>query len=582
LRSQQWWDNSANAEMTALYLERYLNFGLTRGELRSGRPIIGIAQTGSDLVPCNRHHLQLADRIRAGVRDAGGIALEFPVHPLQETGKRPTAALDRNLAYLGLVEVLYGYPLDGVVLTTGCDKTTPACLMAAATTNLPAIVLSGGPMLNGYVDGHLAGSGLIIWQSRRLLAAGQIDYDEFMDRVARSAPSVGHCNTMGTALSMNSIAEALGMSLPGCAAIPAPYRERAQIAYDTGYHAVHLVRENLTPRAIMTRDAFENAIMVASAIAGSTNCPIHVNAIARHVGVELTNDDWERVGGDIPILANCAPAGEYLGEDFYRAGGVPAIMHSLLDAGRLHANAVTANGRTVAENVAGTASSNEDVIAAYDKPFGSRGGVLVLHGNLFESGMMKMSAITDDLRARYFTSPVVTWRAIVFDSPEDYHQRINDPDLEIDEDCILVVRNAGNIGYPGSAEVVNMQPPINLIMRGVDAIPTLGDGRQSGTADVPSILNLSPEAAVGGNLAILRTGDQITLDVTRHRLDVAITDEEIAARWREYTAPALTNQTPWQELFRAHTGQMDTGSCLEFAVAYQDIIGTKGLPRDSH
>ncbi|MEV0272349.1 IlvD/Edd family dehydratase [Hamadaea sp. NPDC050747] len=582
LRSQQWWDNPANPEMTALYLERYLNFGLTREELQSGRPIIGIAQTGSDLVPCNRHHLQLADRVRAGVRDAGGIPLEFPVHPLQETGKRPTAALDRNLAYLGLVEILYGYPLDGVVLTTGCDKTTPACLMAVATVNLPAIVLSGGPMLNGYMDGRRVGSGLVIWESWRLLAAGRIGYAEYMDRVSRSAPSVGHCNTMGTALSMNSIAEALGMSLPGCAAIPAPYRERAQMAYDTGHRAVGLVRENLTPRTIMTRDAFHNAIMVTSAIAGSTNCPIHVNAIARHCGIELTNGDWERGGGDIPILVNCAPAGQYLGEDFYHAGGVPATMHALLAASRLHGDAMTVNGRTVAENVAGTASTNPDVIASYDRPFGPRGGVLVLHGNLFTSGMMKMSVITEDLRARYLTSPTVTWRAVVFDGPEDYHRRIDDPELQIDEDCILVVRYAGNIAYPGSAEVVNMQPPAALITQGIEAIPTLGDGRQSGTADAPSILNVSPEAAVGGNLAILRTGDRITLDVPNHRLDVDLSDEEIAERWRDHAPLTLAHQTPWQELFRAHTGQMDTGSCLEFAVAYQDIIATKGLPRDSH
>ncbi|HEY7223636.1 MAG TPA: IlvD/Edd family dehydratase [Micromonosporaceae bacterium] len=582
LRSQQWWDNPANPEMTALYLERYLNFGLTRGELQSGRPIIGIAQTGSDLVPCNRHHLQLADRIRAGVRDAGGIPLEFPVHPLQETGKRPTAALDRNLAYLGLVEVLYGYPLDGVVLTTGCDKTTPACLMAAATVNLPSIVLSGGPMLNGYVDGRRVGSGLVIWQSRRLLAAGKIDYAEFMERVSRSAPSAGHCNTMGTALSMNSIAEAMGMSLPGCAAIPAPYRERAQIAYDTGYRVVGLVRENLTPKTIMTREAFENAIVVASAIACSTNCPIHVNAMARHVGVELTNSDWERVGGSVPVLVNCAPAGDYLGEDFYHAGGIPAVMHSLLAADRLHGDAMTVTGHTIGHNVAQAASANPEVIAGHDKPFGPRGGLLVLHGNLFSSGMMKMSVVTEGLRSRYLTSPALIWRAIVFDSAEDYHHRIDDPALEIDENCILVVRNSGNIAYPGSAEVVNMQPPTALIMRGIDAIPTMGDGRQSGTADAPSILNISPEAAAGGNIAILRTGDRITLDIPNHRLDVELTDEEIAERWRHHTSPALTNQTPWQELFRTYTGQMDTGSCLDFATAYQDIIATKGLPRDSH
>ena len=582
LRSRQWWDNPANPDMTALYLERYLNFGLTRAELQSGRPVIGIAQTGNDLVPCNRHHVELADRVRAGIRDAGGIPLEFPVHPLQETGKRPTAALDRNLAYLGLVEVLYGYPLDGVVLTTGCDKTTAACLMAAATVNIPAIVLSGGPMLNGYVDGRRAGSGLIIWQSRRLLAAGEIDYAEFMNRVADSAPSVGHCNTMGTALSMNSIAEALGMSLPGCAAIPAPHRERGQIAYDTGRRAVELVREDVTPRSIMTREAFENAIVVTAAIAGSTNCPIHLIAIARHTGVELTNDDWESVGGDVPILANCAPAGEYLGEDFHRAGGVPAVMHALAGAGRLHTGAMTVNGRTVGDNVRDARSTDPDVVAGYEHAFAPRGGFLVLHGNLFRSGMMKMSVVTEELRSRYLTAPAVTWRAVVFDGPEDYHRRIDDPDLDIDENCVLVIRNTGPIGYPGSAEVVNMQPPTALILRGVEAIPTLGDGRQSGTADAPSILNASPEAVAGGNLAVLRTGDRITLDIPAHRLDVELSDEELAERWRAYTPPVLDNQTPWQELFRAHTGQMDSGSCLEFAVNYQDVVHTKGLPRDSH
>jgi dihydroxy-acid dehydratase len=582
LRSRQWWDNPANPEMTALYLERYLNFGLTRAELQSRRPIVGIAQTGNDLVPCNRHHVELAGRVRDGIRDAGGIPLEFPVHPLQETGKRPTAALDRNLAYLGLVEVLFGYPLDGVVLTTGCDKTTGACLMAAATVNLPAIVLCGGPMLNGYIGGRRAGSGLVIWQSRRLLAAGAIDYAEFMDRVAGSAPSVGHCNTMGTALSMNSIAEALGMALPGCASIPAPYRERGQIAYDTGRRAVELVREDITPRTIMTRDAFENAIVVASAIAGSTNCPIHLNAIARHTGVELSDKDWESVGGDVPILVNCAPAGEYLGEDFHHAGGVPAVMHALLAADRLHAGAMTVSGRTAGDNVRHAGSTNPEVIAAYDKPFGPRGGFLVLHGNLFRSAMMKMSVVTDDLRSRYLTEPAVTWRAVVFDGPEDYHRRIDDPSLDIDEGCILVIRNTGPIGYPGSAEVVNMQPPATLILRGVGAIPTLGDGRQSGTADAPSILNASPEAAAGGNLAILRTGDLITLDIPAHRVDVQLSDDEIAERRRSHQPPPPASQTPWQELFRANTGQLDTGGCLDFAVEYQDIVHTKGLPRDSH
>jgi len=586
LRSQAWWDNSANPEMTALYLERFLNFGLTRRELQSGRPIIGIAQTGNDLVPCNRHHLDLAHRVAAGIRDAGGIPFEFPVHPLQETGKRPTAALDRNLAYLGLVEVLYGYPLDGVVLTTGCDKTTPACLMAAGTVNIPAIVLSGGPMLNGYYEGKRAGSGLVIWESRRLLASGKIDYEEFMDRVAASAPSIGHCNTMGTALSMNSLAEALGMSLPGCAAIPAPYRERSQMAYETGCRAVTLVHEDLTPRKILTKQAFENAIVVASAIAASTNAPIHVNAIARHAGVELSNRDWQRVGRDIPVIVNLQPAGEYLGEDFYRAGGVPAVMHELLAAGKLHGDALTVSGRTVAQNVGRTPPTDRDVVHAYGAPVVERGGLLVFSGNLFDSAVMKTSVIGEDFRNRYLSNPEHPYafvaRAVVFDGPEDYHARIDDPALHIDADCILVIRNTGTIGYPGSAEVVNMQPPAALLKQGIQALPTLGDGRQSGTADAPSILNASPEAAAGGNLAILRTGDRIRVDLNEARVDVLISNEEIDARRRALPALPLENQTPWQELYRSTVGQLDTGGCMELALEYQDVANTKGIPRDSH
>ncbi|MEU3034944.1 IlvD/Edd family dehydratase [Streptomyces griseoaurantiacus] len=586
LRSQAWWDNTGNPEMTALYLERFLNFGLTREELQSGRPIIGIAQTGNDLVPCNRHHLALADRVREGIRDGGGIPFEFPVHPLQETGKRPTAALDRNLAYLGLVEVLHGYPLDGVVLTTGCDKTTPACLTAAATVNIPAIVLSGGPMLNGYHRGMRTGSGLVIWQSKRLLASGQIDHEEYLARVTASAPSTGHCNTMGTALSMNSLAEALGMSLPGCAAIPAPYRERGQMAYETGRRAVTLVREDLTPRKVMTREAFENAIVVASAVAASTNVPIHLNAIARHVGVDLSNQDWQRVGRDVPVLVNLAPAGEFLGEDFHRAGGVPAVMRSLLDARHLHGDAVTVTGRTVAENLADVPSPDPAVIRPLDDPVAATGGLLVMSGNLFDSAIMKTSVITDDFRSRHLPRSdgpqVFEFRAVVFDGPEDYHARIEDPELGIDQDCMLVIRYTGPVGYPGSAEVVNMELPADLSRQGLAALPTLGDGRQSGTSDAPSILNASPEAAVGGNLAILRTGDRIRVDLDEARVDVLLPDEEIAARRAAHTPPPLEHQTPWQEIYRDTVGQLDGGGCLELAVAYQDLVHTKGIPRDSH
>ncbi|MFM7567405.1 MAG: IlvD/Edd family dehydratase, partial [Betaproteobacteria bacterium] len=506
LRSRAWFDNPDNPGMTALYLERYMNFGLTLEELRtSGKPIIGIAQTGSDLSPCNRHHLELASRVRDGIRDGGGIPIEFPVHPIQETGKRPTAALDRNLAYLSLVEVLYGYPMDGVVLTTGCDKTTPAMLMGAATVDLPAIVLSGGPMLNGYYGGGLAGSGTIVWYARQELAAGRIDYDQFLEMVASGAPSAGHCNTMGTALSMNSLAEALGMSLPGCAAIPAPYRERAQIAYQTGRRIVAMVHEDLRPSKVLTRAAFENAIVAASALGASTNCPPHITAIARHMGVALEITDWDRIGYDIPLLVNCMPAGEYLGEEFHRAGGVPAVMHELLQAGKLQTEALSVSGRTIGALYATTAASDRRVIRPFGEPIREQSGFAVLSGNLFDSAVMKTSVISPEFRRRYLENPAdpqaFEGRAIVFEGPEDYHARINDPALAIDADCILFIRGTGPIGYPGAAEVVNMLPPDALVRQGITLLPCVGDGRQSGTSASPSILNASPESAVGGGLA---------------------------------------------------------------------------------
>ena len=590
LRSQLWFDNPDNPGMTALYLERYLNYGLTREELTSGEPIVGIAQTGSDLSPCNRHHLELAKRVREGIRDAGGIAFEFPVHPIQETGKRPTAALDRNLAYLGLVEVLYGYPLDGVVLTTGCDKTTPACIMAAATVNTPAIVLSGGPMLDGYgKDGKLLGSGTVIWQARQDIATGKIDYKEFLDIVASSAPSIGHCNTMGTASTMNAMAEALGMSLPGCAAIPAPYRERAQIAYATGLRAVEIVREDLKPSDILTRAAFENAIVACSAIGGSTNAPIHLIAIARHVGIELAIEDWETIGHDVPLLVNMQPAGEYLGEDYYRAGGLPAVMHELLKAGRLHGGALAINGKTIAENVARATTTNAIVIRPYDEPLKQRAGFKVLRGNLFDSAIMKTSVISEEFRQRYLSDPkdpnAFEGRAVVFDGPEDYHRRIDDPALGIDERTILFIRGAGPIGYPGSAEVVNMQPPAALIKSGVTSLPCIGDGRQSGTSDSPSILNASPEAADGGGLALLRTGDRVRIDLNKGTADMLMPAAELAERRAAlkqnggYRYPP--SQTPWQEIQRAMVDQLAAGMVLEPAVKYQRVA-QKSVPRDSH
>ncbi len=586
LRSQRWFDDPHDPGMTALYVERYLNYGLTREELQSGRPIIGIAQTGSDLVPCNRHHLLLAARVKEGIRDMGGIGLEFPVHPLQETGRRPTAGLDRNLAYLGLVEVLHGYPLDGVVLTTGCDKTTPALLMAAATVNIPAIVLSGGPMLDGHFDGRKVGSGTIIWHARKLLAQGELDYEGFMTLTAAAAPSAGHCNTMGTALSMNSLAEALGMSLPGCAAIPAPYRERAQMAYRTGKRIVEMVAEDLTPSKVMTRPAFENAIMAASAIGASSNCPPHLIAIARHMGVPLSLDDWQALGHEIPLLVNCQPVGEHLGEGFHRAGGIPAVLKELLDAGKLRGQALTVNGRTMTENLAEVPPCDRDVIRKYTEPMKEHAGYLVLGGNLFDAAVMKVAAIDPEFRKRYLSNPAdpeaFEARAIVFEGPEDYHARINDPALAMDENCMLFIRNCGPVGYPGSAEVVNMLPSDALVKRGISSLPTCGDGRQSGTSASPSILNASPEAAVGGGLALLKTGDRVRVDLKTRRVDVLIPEDELAARRAAYQPLVLTHQTPWQEISRSLVGQLSTGACLEPATLYINVIAERGNPRHSH
>ncbi len=590
LRSQLWFDNPDNPGMTALYLERYLNYGLTRHELQSGKPIIGIAQTGNDLSPCNRHHIELAQRVREGVREAGGIAMEFPTHPIQETGKRPTAALDRNLAYLGLVEILFGYPLDGVVLTTGCDKTTPACMMAAATVNIPAIVLSGGPMLNGWHNGERSGSGTVVWKSREEMAAGKIDYEEFMEIVSSSAPSVGHCNTMGTASTMNSLAEALGFSLPGCAAIPAPYRERGQIAYETGKRAVEMVREDLKPSDFLTRKAFENCIVVNSAIGGSTNAPIHINALARHIGVELTIEDWQTFGHDVPLLVNMQPAGYYLGEEYHRAGGVPSVVRELMKHKRIHEDALTVNGKTMGENCKNAVAPDSDVIRTYDKPLVKDAGFIVLHGNLFDSAIMKTSVISKEFRDRYLSNPkdpeAFEGRAIVFEGPEDYHHRIDDESLNIDEHCMLFVRGVGPIGYPGGAEVVNMQPPAALIKRGITSLPCIGDGRQSGTSGSPSILNASPEAAANGGLAILKTGDRVRIDLNKGEANILISDAEVKQRHADLMAAGgfkyPKNQTPWQELYRDTVGQQATGACLELATRYRDLAGTFGVARDNH
>ena len=586
LRSQNWFNNPDNPSMTALYLERYLNFGLTREELQSGMPIIGIAQSGSDLSPCNRHFLDLSKRIRAGIRNSGGIPFEFPTHPIQETGKRPTAALDRNLAYLSLVEVLYGYPLDGVVLTTGCDKTTPASLMAAATVNLPSIVLSGGPMLDGNFRGQKVGSGTIIWKARRMHARGEINFEEFMDMVAASAPSIGHCNTMGTASSMNSIAEALGMSLTGCAAIPAPYRERSQMAYDTGFRIVKMVEEDLKPSDIMTKKSFENAIVTASAIGASSNAPPHLIAIAKKININLTLDDWERCGENVPLLVNMQPSGKYLGEGFFKAGGVPVVMNELNQNNLLNKDVITVSGKTVDQNLKKIFREENDVIYDLKKPIKEKAGFLVLRSNFFDTAIMKMSVVNDEFIERYLSDPsnpnIFIAKAIVFDGPEDYHKNINNPDLNIDEKCILVMRGCGPIGYPGSAEVVNMQPPDELLKKGISSLPCIGDGRQSGTSESPSILNVSPEAAVGGGLAIIKNGDEIKIDLNKKRADLLLEDEVIRERLKNNNYKYPDNQTPWQEISRKFTGQLSEGACLNLEESYFDIANSKGIPRDSH
>ncbi|NHZ82130.1 dihydroxy-acid dehydratase [Massilia sp. CCM 8695] len=583
-RSQDWFDNPDHIDMTALYLERFMNYGITAEELRSGRPIIGIVQSGSDISPCNRIHLELAKRVRDGIRDAGGIAMEFPLHPIFENCRRPTASIDRNLAYLGLVEILHGYPIDAVVLTTGCDKTTPAQIMAASTVDIPAIVLSGGPMLDGWFEGELAGSGSAIWHGRRRLAAGEIDNEKFLQIAAASAPSAGHCNTMGTASTMNALAEALGMSLTGCSAIPAPYRERGQMAYETGRRIVELARQDVRPSHILTRDAFLDAIVVNAAIGGSTNAQPHIMAMARHAGIEIGSSAWMEFGHDVPLLLNMQPAGKFLGERFHRAGGVPAIMWELQQAGKLRAERLTVTGTTMAVNLRDRASVDREVIYPYDAPLKTKAGFFVLKGNLFDFAIMKTSVISADFRARYLCRPghenVFECRAVVFDGSGDYHARINDPVLDIDESCMLVIRGAGPIGWPGSAEVVNMQPPDALIRRGILNLPTLGDGRQSGTSDSPSILNASPESAAGGGLAYVRSGDIIRVDLNTGRCDMLVDDAVLAERRKEPIPPTPPSQTPWQELYRATVGQLEQGGCMEMALPYRGV--GHDLPRHNH
>ena len=586
LRSKEWFDNPKDPGLTAIYLERYLNYGLKRKDLQSGKPIIGIAQSGSDLSPCNRHILDLSKNIKKGILNAGGVPMEFPTHPIQETGKRPTAALDRNLSYLSLVEVLYGYPLDGVVLTTGCDKTTPAALMAAATVNIPSIILSGGPMLDGHYKGQKAGSGTIIWEARKLYSKGEIDYDQFMDMATASSPSVGHCNTMGTASTMNSIAEALGMSLPGCAIIPAPYPERKKISYKTGQRIVNMVRENLTPSKIMTKQAFENAVVVASAIGGSSNATTHLLAIAKHMGIKFDLSNWQKLGHKIPLIVDCQPAGKYLMEGFYKAGGIPAVMKELIKNKKLNTKVKTVTGKNLGQNLKRKIKVNSKVIKTFKKNLSQNAGFLVLRGNFFNSAIMKTSVISDEFKKRYLSDPdkpnSFICKAAVFEGPEDYHKRINSKKLNIDEKSILIIRGCGPIGYPGSAEVVNMQPPDALLKKGINALPTLGDGRQSGTSESPSILHVSPESAAGGDIGIIKTGDKIKIDLNKKRVDLLISANEFKKRRSKNKIKIINNQTPWQELSRLTVGQLEDGACIKTRSVYNRIVEKKGTPRHSH
>ena len=586
LRSKEWFDNPKDPGLTAIYLERYLNYGLKRKDLQSGKPIIGIAQSGSDLSPCNRHILDLSKNIKKGIVNAGGVPMEFPTHPIQETGKRPTAALDRNLSYLSLVEVLYGYPLDGVVLTTGCDKTTPAALMAAATVNIPSIILSGGPMLDGHYKGQKAGSGTIIWEARKLYSKGEIDYDQFMDMATASSPSVGHCKTIGTASTMNSIAEALGMSLPGCAIIPAPYPERKKISYKTGQRIVNMVRENLTPSKIMTKKAFENAVVVASAIGGSSNATTHLLAIAKHMGIKFDLSNWQKLGHKIPLLVDCQPAGKYLMEGFYKAGGIPAVMKELIKNKKLNTKVKTVTGKNLGQNLKRKIKVNSKVIKTFKKNLSQNAGFLVLRGNFFNSAIMKTSVISDEFKKRYLSDPdkpnSFICKAAVFEGPEDYHKRINSKKLNIDEKSILIIRGCGPIGYPGSAEVVNMQPPDALLKKGINALPTLGDGRQSGTSESPSILHVSPESAAGGDIGIIKTGDKIKIDLNKKRVDLLISANEFKKRRSKNKIKIINNQTPWQELSRLTVGQLEDGACIKTRSVYNRIVEKKGTPRHSH
>jgi dihydroxy-acid dehydratase len=536
-----------------------------------GRPVIGICNTWSELTPCNQTFRELAQRVKHGVLQAGGFPVEFPVSSLGETLMRPTAMLYRNLASMDVEEALRAHPLDGVVLLAGCDKTTPATLMGAASVDLPTVVVSGGGMLNGNYRGQAIGSGTHVWKFSEAVNAGTMTLAQFMHAESAMSRSAGSCMTMGTASTMASLVEALGVALPSNAAIPAVDARRYELAQRTGRHIVDLVNRDVRLSQILTREAFENAIRVCGAIGGSTNAVIHLLAIAGRMGVPLTLDDWDRLGRNTPTIVNLMPSGKYLMEDFYYAGGLPVVMRRLLEAGKLHGDAMTVNGQTVAQNVGDAECFNDDVIRPLDTPLVEQGGLAVLRGNLAPNGaVIKPSAATASLLKH-------TGKAVVFEDIEHYKTRIEDPDLDIDANSVMVLKNCGPRGYPGMAEVGNMGLPAKLLKLGVTDMVRISDARMSGTAFGTVVLHVAPEAAAGGPLALVQDGDMIALDVAERKLQLLVSDEALAQRRAKWQAPPEP-ASGYVRLYHRHVLQADQGADLDF------LVGCRGdaVPRESH
>jgi L-arabonate dehydrase len=567
LRSQAWF--GSNDRDGFVHRSWMKNQGLPH-HLFDGRPVVGICNTWSELTPCNAHFRELAEYVKKGVWEAGGLPLEFPVMSLGETNLRPTAMLFRNLASMDVEESIRGNPIDGVILLCGCDKTTPSLLLGAASCNLPALVVSGGPMLNGFFRGQRIGSGTGVWQMSEAVRAGKMGEEEFIEAESCMNRSRGHCMTMGTASTMASMVEALGMGLPHNAAIPAVDSRRQVLAHMAGRRIVEMVRENLTIDKILTREAFENAIRTNAAIGGSTNAVVHLIAFGGRIGVDITLDDFE-LGTDVPCLLNLQPSGEYLMEDFYYAGGLPAVLRQLGEDGLLHKDALTVNGRTIWENVKNAERYNDKVIFAAKQPFKRAAGIAVLRGNLAPNGaVIKPSAATPSLL-------VHRGRAVVFENVEELHARVDDETLDIDETCVMVLKGAGPKGYPGFAEVGNMPLPAKVLRKGITDMVRISDGRMSGTAYGTVVLHISPESAIGGPLALVRTGDTIVLDVPKRKIELEVSEEELVRRKAEWKPPEPPKRG-WYKLFHDHVLQAHEGVDLDF------LRGRSGadVPRDSH